>query len=384
MTASNSNTASTDLLGSGLLVVATIGALLLANLPTSTAYASVWHLPVGPLSVEHWLNDGLMAIFFLLIGLELERALYVGHLSQPRKALLPIVAAIGGMAFPALIHYALNHGTSTQPGFGIPMATDIAFALGVLTLLRNHIPVALKVFVIAFAVIDDLGAIIVIATFYTGEISAAYLFGAIALWSLLLILNLHFRVMSLAPYLIGGVVMWVLMHHSGVHATLAGVMLAFAIPFRSSQGDASPSAKLEHALHKPVLLVVLPLFALANAGIPLSEDWLVGLASANAIGITTGLIMGKPIGVFLFSWLAVRFDLCRLPRAITWSHIAGAGLLGGIGFTMSIFIANLAFQLDPATINASKIAVLLASLIAGSLAAMWLRLTRPVIAATSD
>jgi NhaA family Na+:H+ antiporter len=177
--------------------------------------------------------------------------------------------------------------------------------------------------------------------------------------------------------------MWVLMYHSGVHATLAGVLLAFAIPFRSLQGDASPSAKLEHALHKPVSLIVLPLFALANAGIPFSANWAADLASANTLGIIAGLVIGKPIGVFIFSWLAVRIDLCRLPPAITWIHIAGAGLLGGIGFTMSIFIANLAFHQDQATIIASKIAVLLASLIAGSLAAIWLRSTRSVDTATS-
>jgi NhaA family Na+:H+ antiporter len=376
MTSSNADKASTDLLGSGLLVAATISALLLANLPTSAAYASAWQWHIGPLSIEHWINDGVMAVFFLLIGLELERALYVGHLSQPRKALLPIFAALGGMAVPALIHFAFNFGAPTQAGFGIPMATDIAFALGVLTLLRNHIPAALKVFVIAFAVIDDLGAIVVIATFYTAEISVGYLLSAIALWGGLLVLNFRLRVMALTPYIIGGVILWLLMYRSGVHATLAGVMLAFAIPFRSSQGDASPSAKLEHALHKPVSLLVLPLFALANAGIPLSADWLLGLASTNATGIAAGLVFGKPIGVFLFSWLAVRFDFCRLPPAVTWSHIAGAGLLGGIGFTMSIFIANLAFEPDPATINDSKIAILLASLIAGLLAALWLRLTR--------
>lgn len=376
MTASNTNSASIDLLGSGLLVAATIAALLLANLLSSDLYASTWQTYLGPLSLEHWINDGLMAVFFLLIGLELERALYAGHLSQPRKALLPIVAALGGMMIPALIHYSLNREASTQAGFGIPMATDIAFALGVLTLLRNHIPPALKIFVIAFAVIDDLGAIIVIATFYTAEIAPGYLLSAIAVWLGLLVLNLSFRVMSLVPYLLGGVIMWILMYRSGVHATLAGVILAFAIPFRSPHGDASPSAKLEHLLHKPVALFVLPLFALANAGIPIAWEQL-DLASANVIGITAGLVFGKPLGVALFSWVAVRLGLCRLPPTITWTHIVGAGLLGGIGFTMSIFITNLAFASDASTIISSKIGILIASAIAGLLAAFWLRFMEP-------
>lgn len=373
---STDNTAS-NILGSALLVAATIVALLFANLPTSPAYSSLWQVHLGPLSVEHWINDGLMAVFFLLIGLELERALYVGHLAEPRKAALPIVAALGGMAVPALIHFALNKGAATQPGFGIPMATDIAFALGVLTLLRNHIPAALKIFVIAYAVIDDLGAIIVIATFYTSEISIVHLLGALGVWAVLILLNRFGRVMALTPYLLGGLVMWALMLKSGVHATLAGVMLAFAIPFRSSQGDSSPSAKLEHALLKPVTLFVLPIFALANAGIPLSRDWTGGLVTANALGIMAGLVIGKPTGVIAFCWFAVKLNLCKLPPAITWNHLVGAGLLGGIGFTMSIFIANLAFQSDAVTINASKIAILLASVVAGTLAAFWLRCMKP-------
>lgn len=371
------NQTSSDILSSALLVAATVAALLFANLATSTAYTSLWQLNLGPLTLEHWINDGLMAVFFLLIGLELERALYVGHLAEPRKALLPIVAAIGGMAVPAMIHFALNKDTPTQPGFGIPMATDIAFALGVLTLLRNHIPVTLKIFVIAYAVIDDLGAIVVIATVYTSKISIAHLLGALGVWIALVALNRFGRVMALTPYLVGGAIMWTLMLQSGIHATLAGVLLAFAIPFRASQGEYSPSAKLEHALHKPVTLLVLPIFALANAGITLAPDWASTLVTANALGIMAGLLIGKPAGVIAFCWLAIQIKLCQLPPSITWNHVVGAGLLGGIGFTMSIFIANLAFQSDPGTINASKVAILLASLIAGTLAAVWLRWMKP-------
>lgn len=357
-----------------LLVVCTVLSIAIANSPAGGAYLNFWQTTVGGLSLEHWINDALMAIFFLLIGLELEREIYVGELSNFRNALLPLFAAIGGMLVPALIHYSLNAGTLSQSGFGIPMATDIAFALGVLALLGARIPASLKVFVVAFAVIDDLGAIIIIAAFYTAKVSIAYLFGALAVWALLLVLNRMFRVMHLLPYLTGGVLMWMLMLKSGVHATIAGVMLAFAIPFTAKRDDQdSPSHQLEHGLHKPVAFVILPIFALANTGIVIQPDWFQHLTSPNSMGIIAGLAAGKPLGVVAFCLLAVTLGLCRLPPDLKWAHIMGAGCLGGIGFTMSIFITQLAFVADPAMITASKIAILLASLGAALAGYLWLR-----------
>ena len=230
-----------------LLIICTVISLLVANSPISADYLSLWQKQLGGLSIEHWINDALMAIFFLLIGLELERELYVGELSDFKNALLPIFAAAGGMAAPALIHFAFNARTPTQDGIGIPMATDIAFALGVLAILGNRIPASLKVFVVAFAVIDDLGAIVVIALFYTAKLSVWHFAGAMAVLALLIVLNRVFRVMSLVPYLLGGALMWFLMLKSGIHATIAGVMLAFAIPFSAKDEDtASPSHRLEH------------------------------------------------------------------------------------------------------------------------------------------
>ena len=336
-------------------------------------YLSFWQTHVGRLSLEHWINDGLMAIFFLLIGLELERQLYAGELSNFKNALLPIFAAIGGMVTPALIHFALNMGTSTQAGFGIPMATDIAFALGVLAILGNRIPASLKVFVVAFAVIDDLGAIVIIAAVYTAELGKWYLVGALAVWALLVGLN-RLRVMSLVPYLIGGALMWFLMLKSGVHATIAGVMLAFAIPFSAKDEDkASPSHKLEHFLHKPVAFIILPIFALANTGVLIGADWMQELTSSNGLGIITGLVVGKTLGVTCFCFVAVASGICRLPPDLSWRHVFGAGMLGGIGFTMSIFIANLAFVGGTETINASKISIFSASLMAAIAGFIWLR-----------
>lgn len=359
--------------GGMLLIVCTVISLLITNSPGGAAYLSLWQTRLGGLSVEHWINDGLMAVFFLLIGLELERELYSGELSSVRNALLPLVAAIGGLTAPALIHYSLNAGTPTQPGIGIPMATDIAFALAVLAILGNRIPASLKIFVVAFAVIDDLAAIIIIAVFYTAKLSVGYLVAAVGVWMILFALNRKLRVMSLMPYLLGGSLMWFLMLKSGVHATVAGVLLAFAMPFSTKDDDAkSPSHRLEHLLHKPVAFIVLPLFALANTAIVIGADWKQELASMNSLGIAGGLIVGKPLGVTLLCFAAVACGLCRLPADLKWRHICGAGILGGIGFTMSIFITNLAFGGDEAVINASKMAIVLASLIAGAIGFLWL------------
>ena len=363
-----------------LLILCTVISMVLANQSGGADYVSGWQTQLAGLSIEHWVNDGLMAIFFLLIGLELEREIYSGELSTLRSALLPMFGAIGGVIAPALIHFAFNAGTQTQVGMGIPMATDIAFALGVLAILGDRIPSALKVFVVAFAVIDDLCAIVVIAVFYTAQVSLGYLVAALAVWIFLCGLNRVFRVMALAPYLLGGVLMWFLMVKSGVHATVAGVMLAFAIPFSSKDDDEdSPSHKLEHWLHHPVAFFILPVFALANTAIIFGSDWMQGFTSANSLGIITGLVVGKPLGITLLCFIAVTVGLCQLPPGLQWRQIFGAGLLGGIGFTMSIFITNLALNANASAISASKMAILLASVMAATLGYLWLRfLGKPV------
>lgn len=357
------------------LVLCTFISLLLANSVVGPGYLSLWDFHFAGMSVEQWINDALMAVFFLLIGLELQREFISGELSNFKQALLPIVAAMGGVCLPALIHFGLNGGTPTQAGIGIPMATDIAFALGALALLGRRVPASLKVFLAALAVMDDLAAIVVIAIFYTAKLSVAYLIGSLAVFGLLLLLNRIFRVKALLPYLVGGTLMWVLMLQSGVHATIAGVLLAFSIPFSASEDDeASPSHRLEKFLYKPVSFVILPLFALANTGIVLSSGWIHQLTMPNSLGIIVGLILGKPVGIMLLSFVAVSIGVCRLPADLKWRHILGAGLLGGIGFTMSIFITNLAFAGNLELVSASKIAILLSSLTAGTIGFLWLRL----------
>ena len=289
----------------------------------------------------HWINDGLMTIFFLLIGLELEREIYHGELSDIKNASLPIFGAIGGMLVPAGLFLLLNFGTDTQAGAGIPMATDIAFAIGILSLLGNRVPNSLKIFLTALAVMDDLGAIIVIAIFYTTSIAFINLFIALGVFGFLLILNRQ-KVHNLIPYLIGGVVMWYFMLHSGVHATITGVLLAFAIPFGNG-GEKSPSYILQYFLHKPVAFFILPLFAVANTCISVGDSWQSSLGQTNSLGIMAGLVIGKPLGIWLFSFIGVGLGLCALPTDLKWKNIIGAGFLGGIGFTMSIFITLLAF-----------------------------------------
>jgi NhaA family Na+:H+ antiporter len=287
------------------------------------------------------------------------------------------------MAAPALVYYGLNAGTPAQAGFGIPMATDIAFALAAMALLGDRVPAALKVFLVAFAVVDDLGAIVLIALLYTAEVSAALLAAAIAIWLALIALSRVFHVSSLVPYLIGGAAMWFLFLQSGVHATLAGVLLAFAIPFTSKRGE-SPSHRLEHALQRPVAFVILPLFALANAGIVIDSGSIQSLLSMSSLGISLGLVVGKPLGVVVLCLAGMRLGLCSLPPELRWSHIVGAGALGGIGYTMAIFITNLAFANDAVLVNASKLAILLASLIAGVAGFLWLRLVAPAACSKSE
>ena len=360
--------------GGLLLLLVTLLSLALANSPVQTSYIEFWETEIGHHSITHWINDGLMTIFFLLIGLELEREMYGGELSDIRNATLPIFGALGGMLIPAGLFLAFNWGTITQNGAGIPMATDIAFAIGILSLLGNRVPTSLKIFLTALAVIDDLGAILVIALFYTETISFLYLGMAFGVMGILFILNRK-NVHSLIPYLIGGAVMWYCMLNSGVHATITGVLLAFVIPYGNG-GKKTSSYRLQHFLHRPVAFFILPLFAIANTGIAIDSNWHEGLTHANSIGIMVGLIVGKPIGITLFALLCVKLGIGSLPKDLKWKHILGAGMLGGIGFTMSIFITLLAFKNDgEAVITYSKIAILVASFVSGTLGFLWLKMS---------
>lgn len=353
-----------------ILILSTILSLCLANIFIGQSYIDFWHHKAGfsignfelNLSIEHWINDGLMTIFFLMVGLEIERELYAGELSSIKNASLPVVAAIGGMAIPALFHFLFNAGTPTQSGFGIPMATDIAFALGVLSLAGKRVPLALKIFLTALAIIDDLGAILIIAVFYTNDLQTTYLFIALGIFGILLLLN-RLRIYQLVWYILGGIVMWYCMLQSGVHATISGVLLAFAVPFGDGKEN-SISYKLQHFLHYPVAFIIVPLFAFANTGIIISGSIQEILINNNSLGIMTGLILGKPIGVLLLCFLAVKLRIGKLPDAVNWLQLAGAGVLAGIGFTMSIFIALLAIN-DNSIIQHSKIAILVSSFIAG-------------------
>lgn len=358
--------------GGLILIICTIVSLIFANSGFGETYTHFWHFKVLGLSLEHWINDGLMAIFFLLIGLELEREVYQGELSNIKDALLPIFGAIGGIIIPASIYIYFNFQTPTQSGAGIPMATDIAFALGILSLLGNRVPVSLKIFLTALAVIDDLGAIIIIAIFYTKTLSWTYLILALGIFIILIVLN-RLKVKSLIPYLIGGAAMWYFMLHSGVHATITGVLLAFAIPFGKGDEE-STSYYLQHFLHKPVAFIILPIFALANTAIVLSSDIGQLFTQNYSLGIFLGLILGKPIGIFLFTFLAISIGLCKLPEDLNWNYILGVGFLGGIGFTMSIFITLLAFE-DLNIINNAKFIILISSLLAGSIGFLTLKLS---------
>ncbi len=355
--------------GGLVLAICTVLSLVIANSEWGEAYRHFWHQSVNlsfsvislDLTVEQWINDGLMTIFFLLVGLEIERELYAGELKEFRNALLPVIAAFGGMLIPAGIHYVMNNGTAFERGFGIPMATDIAFAIGMLSLAGKKVPPAVKIFLTALAIIDDLGAILVIAVFYSAGIKLLYLSIALLIAIALIILNKK-RITPLYFYLIPGIAMWYCMLQSGIHPTIAGVILAFTIPF-SSDNETTPSYKLQHFLHKPVAFLILPIFALANTGILVQPDWFHQLQSSNSLGIISGLVIGKTIGIFLFSWMVIKAGWSRLPESTTWKHMLGVSILGGIGFTMSIFISNLAFS-DFHIIEESKMAVLAGSLIA--------------------
>jgi NhaA family Na+:H+ antiporter len=358
--------------GGLILIACTVVSILIANSVVGDVYIDGWNYKVAGHTWVHWINDGLMAIFFLLIGLELEREVYIGELSGIKKAALPVLAAFGGMLIPAGIYLMFNMGLPTQDGAGIPMATDIAFAIGVLSLLGSKVPSSLKILLMALAVIDDLGAILVIAFFYSSDLSILNLSIALGIFGFLLLMN-RLKVKQLFLYLLFGFAMWYFMLHSGVHATIAGVMLAFAIPFEDGKKK-SMSYRLQHFLHKPVAFVILPLFALANTCLILGDDWIAGLDDPGSIGVLAGLIVGKPMGVMLFSIVAVAAGLCKMPADLKWKHIFGVGMLAGIGFTMSIFISLLAYE-DSTLIDQSKIAILLASLVSAIAGFIWLKLS---------
>lgn len=409
---------------SGILLMAmALIALIWANSPWASYYKELWDtkitVAVGTFEISKkailWINDGLMAVFFLLVGLEIKRELLLGQLSSFRKAALPVAAAIGGMVFPALLYFAFNPSGPATRGWGIPMATDIAFALGILALLGPRVPIGLKVFLAALAIVDDLGAVLVIALFYTAEINMSALLGGFGVFALLLALN-RAGVRKPTPYALAGIVLWVLFLKSGVHATIAGVLLALTIPTRvhlnareyleqiravtdefEGSGDVGehvlmsearttaieeieraseeaqmPLERLEHSLHPWVSYFIMPIFALANAGIPLGEGVQQAAGSPIAWGVFAGLVLGKPIGVFLMSWLAVKMNLGALPDGVGWRHVLGVGMLGGVGFTMALFIAELAL-VTPEKLVVAKMGIMAASLVAGILGFLLLR-----------
>ena len=372
----------------GVLLVAAAGlAMLAANSPFSAVYSGFLHLPVSfsagefaiSKSVHHWINDGLMAIFFFLVGLEIKREALEGELSDPRQVLLPLAAAVGGMALPALVYWAINQGDALfLRGWAIPTATDIAFALGVLSLLGDRVPRGLKLFLLTLAIIDDLGAIIVIALFYAGSPSIGALALAGTVLALLIAMNLR-GVVRIAPYLLLGLVLWAAVLESGVHATIAGVLLAFTIPLRTNDPDNPPLRRLEHDLHAPVAFAILPLFAFVNAGIDFGGMSVQMITHPVPLGIAAGLFIGKQVGVFLASLLLIRTGLAKLPDGVGWGALYGVSILCGIGFTMSLFVASLAFA-DVTLPADERIGIMLGSLLSAVIGYVLLRLTtRPVV-----
>ena len=356
-------------------------AIVVANSPASTLYFATLNRYVLGLSVLHWINDALMAVFFLLVGLEIKREFLDGQLSTWSRRVLPGFAALGGMVAPALIYVAANAGSpETLRGWAIPAATDIAFALGVLSLLGSRVPISLKVFLTALAILDDLGAVIIIALFYTADLNLVALAGAFAVLGVLALAN-RMGKRALAPYLILGALLWFLVLKSGVHATLAGVALALTIPLQPSPGkpDAveSPLHRLEHALHPWVAFLIVPVFGFANAGVSFAGVSPSALLQPVPLGVMLGLFIGKQVGVFGFAWLAIRTQMADLPANATWLQLYGVALLCGIGFTMSLFIGLLAFPHSNGLQDQVKIGVLAGSLIAGLLGWLMLRLASP-------
>ncbi|EOW6614598.1 Na+/H+ antiporter NhaA [Vibrio fluvialis] len=367
--------------GGIILVIAAVIAMTIANSPLNEIYQGALHSYVFGMSVSHWINDGLMAVFFLLIGLEVKRELLEGALKSRETAIFPAIAAVGGMLAPALIYVLFNSGDAEAiQGWAIPAATDIAFALGIMALLGKRVPVSLKVFLLALAIIDDLGVVVIIALFYTSDLSTIALTVGFIMTAVLFMLNAK-HVTKLSAYLIVGLILWVAVLKSGVHATLAGVVIGFAIPLKGNRGEHSPLKHLEHALHPYVAFGILPLFAFANAGISLEGVSFSSLASTLPLGVALGLLIGKPLGIFSFSVIAVKAGVAKLPEGINFKHIFAVSVLCGIGFTMSIFISSLAFgsaNVDYDTY--ARLGILMGSTTAAILGYVLLRLSLPKVA----
>lgn len=365
-------------IGGVILLLCVIISLIIANSAAGESFQNLLDTQIGfsnsTLNLRYpvilWINDALMAVFFLLVGLEIKREIIEGELSSPRKAAMPIFAALGGMLFPAGIYAILNLNGSTSAGWGIPMATDIAFALCVISLLGRSVPASLKIFLAALAIADDLGAILVIAVFYTNELHWSQLAYSAGILALLVAMN-RAGVTRLIFYIIPGLFLWYFVHHSGIHATISGVLLALTIPTNTTASE-SPLEKLEHLIARPVNFFIMPIFALANTNIRFESAMLDGLTSPLGLGIICGLMIGKPLGVALFSWLSVRLGMASLPSGAGWKHIIGLGMLAGIGFTMSIFIALLSFT-DPLYQTEAKFAILTASVASGILGFIYLK-----------
>ncbi|GEA59922.1 Na(+)/H(+) antiporter NhaA [Vibrio comitans NBRC 102076] len=364
--------------GGIILVIAAALAMVVANSPLNEAYQGALHSYVLGMSVEHWVNDGLMALFFLLIGLEVKRELLEGALKSRETAIFPAIAAVGGMVAPALVYVLFNMGNADAlAGWAIPAATDIAFALGIMALLGNRVPVALKVFLLALAIIDDLGVVVIIALFYSSDLSTMALAIGFAMTGLLFYMN-HKKVTPLKWYLLVGAILWFAVLKSGVHATLAGVVIGFAIPLKGKKGEHSPLKHLEHALHPWSAFMILPIFAFANAGVSLEGISLSTLGTALPMGIALGLLIGKPLGIFSFSWLAVKAGVAKLPEGIDFRHIFAVSVLCGIGFTMSMFIASLAFTGANADFNThARLGILMGSTLAAVIGYFLLSVSLP-------
>ncbi|WP_188005631.1 Na+/H+ antiporter NhaA [Vibrio cholerae] len=365
--------------GGILLVIAAAIAMVIANSAMGEGYQAFLHTYVFGMSVSHWINDGLMAVFFLLIGLEVKRELLEGALKSHETAIFPAIAAVGGMLAPALIYVAFNfNDPAAIQGWAIPAATDIAFALGIMALLGKRVPVSLKVFLLALAIIDDLGVVVIIALFYSSDLSTIALTIGFIMTGVLFMLNAK-HVTKLSIYLVAGLILWIAVLKSGVHATLAGVVIGFAIPLKGNKGEHSPLKHLEHALHPYVAFAILPVFAFANAGISLQGVSLAGLTSMLPLGVALGLFLGKPLGIFSFSWAAVKLGVAKLPEGINFKHIFAVSVLCGIGFTMSIFISSLAFgQANEAYDTYARLGILMGSTTAALLGYSLLRLSLPL------
>jgi NhaA family Na+:H+ antiporter len=365
--------------GGLVLMFAAALALVVANSPLAGIYASLLHAGLGPMSLAHWINDGLMAVFFLLVGLEIKREMLEGQLATMSRRVLPGIAAAGGMAVPALIYVAFNRGSpETLPGWAIPTATDIAFALGILSLLGPRVPASLKVFLAALAIIDDLGAVVIIALFYTADLSMPYLGLAALVLAVLIAMN-RAGVTRLLPYLLLGAVLWFVVLRSGVHATISGVLLALTIPLKNAKTPAgeAPLLRLEAVLMQPVAFIIVPLFGFSNAGVSLMGLTASALTEPLTLGVSLGLLTGKVIGVFGSAGLAIRLGIAAMPMGARWVQLFGVALLCGIGFTMSLFVGLLAFEATPLLQSEVKLGILLGSGSSGLLGWLVLRATCP-------